>query len=212
MVRISILYDNTSLGADLVPDWGFAALVELPGRKVLFDAGADGDILSGNASAMNADLSDVDTIFVSHNHFDHIGGLAAAIRRCPGATAYLPPSLRGVKRPKRVVSVSSPMNLGNGLVSTGELDSVEQSLFIPVSGGYLLVVGCSHPGLERILEAAPGKVHAIVGGFHGFDSFGILEDIALFCPTHCTVNRDRIRELYPDRFVTGGAGAVLELS
>lgn len=208
MVKTIILYDN-SIGAEgFEPDWGFAVHIQTPSRSILFDTGADGQILLSNAAAAGVDLHSVDTVFVSHNHFDHIGGLSAAIWACSSARIFIPSSLRGVKRGHEVVSVSGEMELGNGLWSTGELGSLEQSLLVPLPGGYLLVVGCSHPGLESILSVAGrhGRIKAVLGGFHGFDSYDVLNGIDHICPTHCTGNIEEIKRLFPGKYLPGGVG------
>ena len=211
MVKAVILYDNYVAIDGLEADWGFAAYIETPKRKILFDAGADGHILLSNASDAGIDLNAVDTVFVSHNHFDHIGGLSAAIWACPSARIFIPSSLRGVKRGYEVVSVSGEMELGDGLWSTGELDSLEQSLLVPLQNGCLLVTGCSHPGLENILAVAEkhGRVRAVIGGFHDFDSYDILCDIDHVCPTHCTRNFAEIKARFPGKFLPGGVGRVM---
>lgn len=208
MVRVCILYDNYAAVEGLEADWGFAAYIEVSGRRILFDAGADGHILLSNASATGVDLSSVDTVFVSHNHFDHIGGLSAAIWACPSARIFIPSSLRGVKRGYEVVSVSGEMDLGNDIWSTGELDSLEQSMLVPLQGGFIVVVGCSHPGLDKILSVAGrhGRILGVLGGFHGFDSYEILSGMDFVCPTHCTKHIAEIKSLFPEKYLPGGVG------
>jgi 7,8-dihydropterin-6-yl-methyl-4-(beta-D-ribofuranosyl)aminobenzene 5'-phosphate synthase len=56
-------------------EWGFSALVEVDGRKILYDTGSSPDMALRNAKAMKIDLSDVEDVVLSHNHYDHVGGL-----------------------------------------------------------------------------------------------------------------------------------------
>jgi 7,8-dihydropterin-6-yl-methyl-4-(beta-D-ribofuranosyl)aminobenzene 5'-phosphate synthase len=56
-------------------EWGFSALVEVDGRKILYDTGASSDMTLRNAQALKIDLSDVEEVVLSHNHWDHVGGL-----------------------------------------------------------------------------------------------------------------------------------------
>jgi 7,8-dihydropterin-6-yl-methyl-4-(beta-D-ribofuranosyl)aminobenzene 5'-phosphate synthase len=56
-------------------EWGFSALVEVDGRKILYDTGSSPDMALRNAKALKIDLSDVEDVVLSHNHFDHVGGL-----------------------------------------------------------------------------------------------------------------------------------------
>jgi 7,8-dihydropterin-6-yl-methyl-4-(beta-D-ribofuranosyl)aminobenzene 5'-phosphate synthase len=58
-----------------IGEWGFAALVDVGGRKYLYDTGYHTDVVATNAAKLGIDLSDVDTVILSHNHGDHIGGL-----------------------------------------------------------------------------------------------------------------------------------------
>src|SRR6056297_3602522 len=76
-MKLTILYDNTVFNRELTPDWGFAALVEAHGRKILFDTGSDGDILLKNMQKLGIHPAEVDEVFISHAHFDHVGGLSS---------------------------------------------------------------------------------------------------------------------------------------
>lgn len=68
---------STMLADVGVGEWGYSALVEVDGRKILFDTGAHPDVVLRNAKEMGIDLSTVDTVILSHNHDDHTGGLIA---------------------------------------------------------------------------------------------------------------------------------------
>jgi len=63
-----------------VGEWGFAALVEADGHRILFDTGERPDTVLRNAEELGIDLSTVDTVILSHNHFDHTGGLVTLRR------------------------------------------------------------------------------------------------------------------------------------
>ncbi|BFN37565.1 MBL fold metallo-hydrolase [Fidelibacter multiformis] len=210
-VKIHIIYDNTSCRKDLIADWGFAAYVETDNRHILFDTGSDGRILLGNMSLMSIDPKQIDTVFISHHHFDHTGGLAAFLHENSDVQVIVPKSLRGVRRAREVIHVESEYTVDRGIFSTGELMDIEQSLVIETPAGLVVVVGCSHPGLERIISAAEfhGRIHALVGGFHGFSQYEILKDIDYVCPTHCTQHIKDIAFRYPTKYIHGGAGTQL---
>ena len=63
-----------------VGEWGFAAIIEADGHTVLFDTGARPDTVLKNAGELGIDLSTVDTVILSHNHWDHTGGLVTLRR------------------------------------------------------------------------------------------------------------------------------------
>ena len=68
---------STMLADVGVGEWGYSALVEVDGRKILFDTGAHPDVVLRNAAEIGIDLATVDTVILSHNHDDHTGGLIA---------------------------------------------------------------------------------------------------------------------------------------
>ncbi len=66
-------------------EWGFAALVEADGRKILFDTGANEDTVQRNLKVLKLDLSDVELVILSHNHADHTTGLMTLRRQFAAA-------------------------------------------------------------------------------------------------------------------------------
>lgn len=213
-MKITIVYDNTAFIPRLRPDWGFSCLIQDKGCTVLFDTGANGDILLGNMKELAIDPGSVDDVFISHPHFDHIGGLSAFLNVNKQVRVFCPESLRGVRGAKEVISVSNtPVMIHEHIFSTGEIERIEQSMAVQTPKGVVLIVGCSHPNMADILEAASGfgRVYAIIGGMHGFKDFDLFEGMECICPTHCTEYIDRIHTLYPDAYVEGGAGRVIDL-
>lgn len=68
-VLSTMLADGDELG-----EWGFAALIEADGRRLLFDTGAKADVVLKNLSTLKLDLSDTPDVVLSHWHSDHLGG------------------------------------------------------------------------------------------------------------------------------------------
>lgn len=68
-VLSTMLADGDELG-----EWGFAALVEADGRRILFDTGAKSDVGQKNLQTLKLDLADVRDVVLSHWHWDHMGG------------------------------------------------------------------------------------------------------------------------------------------
>lgn len=69
---------------DEIGEWGFAAVVEVDGHRLLFDTGARPDTVLQNARSLGISLADIEDVVLSHNHGDHTGGLAhlrAELRR-----------------------------------------------------------------------------------------------------------------------------------
>src|ERR1700691_3217928 len=63
------------LGHEGIGEWGFSALVEADGHRVLVDTGLRPETVLQNAREMQIDLSDVREVILTHNHGDHVGGL-----------------------------------------------------------------------------------------------------------------------------------------
>jgi 7,8-dihydropterin-6-yl-methyl-4-(beta-D-ribofuranosyl)aminobenzene 5'-phosphate synthase len=73
-LRITILSTMLADGDEL-GEWGFAALVEADGHRILFDTGAHTDVVLKNAQSLGVDLGNIPEVVLSHNHSDHVGGL-----------------------------------------------------------------------------------------------------------------------------------------
>ena len=84
-LEIKIL--STMLADEGFGEWGFAALVEADGRKILFDTGAHDDTVQRNLKAMGLDLSAVEIVILSHNHDDHTTGLLPLRRQFAAKSA-----------------------------------------------------------------------------------------------------------------------------
>ena len=56
-------------------EWGFSALVDADGHRILVDTGGHPETVLQNARDLNIDLSDVKEVILTHNHRDHVGGL-----------------------------------------------------------------------------------------------------------------------------------------
>ena len=237
-VKITYLYDNTEAVAGTHSSWGFAALVEAHGRRVLFDTGAGAAVLEHNAAKLGVDLDRLDALVLSHEHFDHTGGIAALGRR-EGLPVYYPAGANpradfigaldraGMKRIPVTEMTTILPRISVSHQMKGPMAS-EIALLIDTDDGLGVVVGCAHPGpdamLTQIKQQTGRPVLMLVGGFHLLDSSGdaISRTLANFDdqgvryvgPTHCTGNAaiGAMRKSWGDRFVEGGVGTVVQLA
>jgi 7,8-dihydropterin-6-yl-methyl-4-(beta-D-ribofuranosyl)aminobenzene 5'-phosphate synthase len=219
-MKLRIIYDNEAKEG-LESDWGFSCLVEAEDKKILFDTGASGEILSHNMQRLRIRREDIEIIALSHEHWDHIGGLDAVLHQ--NVAVYIPRSFsrRTKKRIEEsaaeVLEVSGPADIVSGVHTTGELGMMtkEQSLVLETKGnkGVVALTGCAHPGLETILEAAKvfGELYGVIGGFHGFDKLELLKELKMIIPCHCTVRKEEIRRMYQEKAVWCGAGEIIEI-
>jgi 7,8-dihydropterin-6-yl-methyl-4-(beta-D-ribofuranosyl)aminobenzene 5'-phosphate synthase len=211
-MKITIIYDNVAWDTRLEADWGFACLVEALGKTILFDTGAKGNILLGNMEKLGIDLGKVDEIFISHSHWDHVGGISDFLIKNP-VKVYIPASCPNHGFAGQGSRIKEALQIHKNIFSTGELGGIEQSLVIKQNDNISVIAGCSHPGVREILKAASlhGKVNTIIGGLHGFDEFDLIDNIEMICPVHCTQYIQKIKALYPEKYMEGGAGRVIQL-
>ena len=269
--RVTILYDSFGKSPTLTMDWGFAALVEYGGKRILFDTGNNAQIFEHNVKAAGVDLQKLDFVVMSHRHGDHIGGLAYLLKVNPTVKIYAPkersgvygddqpsstwyrkdPSLPAEQRyysgaPPEIIHMGEAWPNANfqlidknieivpgmyliALVSDqpGTLEVHELSLAIRTPDGLVLVVGCSHPGVERIVQEATAinpHINILFGGFHEIQAPDPeVERIATVlhnqyrlervAPGHCTGEPEftALKKIFGDHYVYAGVGSVVDL-
>jgi 7,8-dihydropterin-6-yl-methyl-4-(beta-D-ribofuranosyl)aminobenzene 5'-phosphate synthase len=94
--EITILYDAFGQNSAMHKDWGYAALIEHGGKRILFDTGNNPDILAENAKVKGVDLTKLDYVVMSHRHGDRMGGLSYVLRVNPKVVIYAPKEGFGV--------------------------------------------------------------------------------------------------------------------
>src|SRR6266853_2929056 len=82
--RVTILYDAFGKPSTLKRGWGYSALVEYGGKRVLFDTGSNGDDFAYNVRTLGVDLTRLDFVVLTHRHGDHTSGLEHVLSVNPG--------------------------------------------------------------------------------------------------------------------------------
>ncbi len=268
--QITVLYDAFGKSSAMLKDWGYAALIEYGGKRILFDTGNNSDILAQNAKAKGIDLSKLDFVVMSHRHGDHMGGMAYLLSVNPKVKIYAPKESFGVYGGdlpstfyRKDASLPSEQRYYDGappavmrfgaawpgvnfelidkttevapgihliaLVSDkpGTLELRELSLAMNTPDGMVIVVGCSHPGIDKIVAAAAAinpRIHFIAGGFHLVVSndqeiekiVATLRDtfkVAFVAPGHCTGEPTftALKKAFGDRYLYAGLGTTFAL-
>jgi 7,8-dihydropterin-6-yl-methyl-4-(beta-D-ribofuranosyl)aminobenzene 5'-phosphate synthase len=268
--QITVLYDAFGKSSAMQKDWGYAALIEYGGKRILFDTGNNSDILAQNAKAKGIDLSKLDFVVMSHRHGDHMGGMAYLLSVNPKVKIYapkegfgvyggelpstfyrkdasLPPEQRyydgappavmrfGAAWPGvnfELIDKTTEVAPGIHLIALvsdkpGTLELRELSLAINTPDGIVIVVGCSHPGIDKIVAAAAAinpRIHFIAGGFHLVASndqeiekiVATLRDtykVAFVAPGHCTGEPTftALKKAFGDRYLYAGLGTIFAL-
>jgi 7,8-dihydropterin-6-yl-methyl-4-(beta-D-ribofuranosyl)aminobenzene 5'-phosphate synthase len=268
--RITILYDAFSDSKDIVRDWGFSALVEHEGKRILFDTGNNASIFEHNVKALGIDLTKLDFVVISHRHADHSTGLKYVLRVNPSVTVYAPkegfgqfggtfpqaffrpvPSLPAQMRyfggnyPDKLptgqlydggkfllIDTLTEVSPGIYLVPTisknpGTMELHELTLAIKGPQGLTIVDGCSHAGIEEILQASAAidsRFHIVFGGLHLVttpeDQIDVLVaslknkwKLDKIAPGHCTGEAAflRLQKAFGENYYYAGAGTRLDV-
>jgi len=268
--QITVLYDAFGKSSAMQKDWGYAALIEYGGKRILFDTGNNSDLLAQNAKAKGIDLSKLDFVVMSHRHGDHMGGMAYLLSANPKVKIYapkegfgvygadlpsafyrkdasLPPEQRyydgappevmrfGAAWPGanfQLIDKNTEIAPGIHLIALvsdkpGTLELRELSLAINTPDGMVIVVGCSHPGIDRIVETAAKinpRINLVAGGFHLVVSkdeeiekiVTALRDtfkVAYVAPGHCTGEPTftALKKAFGDHYLYAGLGTSFAL-
>ncbi len=87
-MRIVTLMENTPGAPGCAHEHGLSVYVQTPRHRLVLDTGATG-AFADNAAAVGIDLRAVDTVVLSHGHYDHAGGLLRMAERAPGAPIWM---------------------------------------------------------------------------------------------------------------------------
>jgi 7,8-dihydropterin-6-yl-methyl-4-(beta-D-ribofuranosyl)aminobenzene 5'-phosphate synthase len=269
--QITVLYDAFGKTSVMTKDWGFAALVEYGGKRILFDTGNSAEIFAHNVEAKGIDLKQLDFAVISHRHGDHTSGLNHLLKINPKVKIYAPQENFGVFGAalpstfyRRNDSLPTDMRYFDGTppdtlrfgtpwpeanfnwiaktteVAPGfhlillngtwgaDLEVKEISLAIDTPDGIVLIVGCSHPTIEKIVEVAKNTInkpiHLVLGGTHLLPAKDdqitsialLLRDawgVRFVAPVHCTGEPAFaiLKETFGERYIYAGLGTTVLL-
>ncbi|WP_456479507.1 MBL fold metallo-hydrolase [Nautilia sp.] len=230
-MKFSIVFDNYTANDKLESFWGFSCVIN---DYFLFDTGSNGRALVRNIIKMGFDVNNFKYLFISHPHWDHIGGIDSIVDVNGKMSLILPDSLsklyiRDLKKLSRetIVVDSSPKKLFGNFYTTGVMEPVgEQSLVIDEGEFGVVVTGCAHPGIVNIVRRAKEILNKPVlyalGGFHLMRSSEkeiistVYElknlGVEYVTPTHCSgdLALEICKEVYEENYIPGGVGRIIE--
>jgi 7,8-dihydropterin-6-yl-methyl-4-(beta-D-ribofuranosyl)aminobenzene 5'-phosphate synthase len=240
-LTITVVYDNNPYKEGLETAWGFSCLVVGAEKTILFDTGGDGLILLGNMEKLGIEPNSIDTVVLSHIHGDHTGGLNSFLEKNDDVTVYLPKSFPKKFKDNvtsfnsKIIEVEQPLKICENVYSGGELGKwiQEQSLIVRTDKGIIVITGCAHPGIVKIVNTAKGLLRhpalrepkddilLVMGGFHlEWATKGKIEKIIsafkqigvrYVGPSHCSGHKARtlFEKHFGTNYINVGAGKVI---
>jgi 7,8-dihydropterin-6-yl-methyl-4-(beta-D-ribofuranosyl)aminobenzene 5'-phosphate synthase len=230
---ITIVYDHTTTRPDLADGWGFSALVDYQGHRVLFDTGNNPQAFLSNLDKLGVAKDSIEHVIISHDHPERD---SLVKRHLPMSLLYLMNSLLPDTPQADLVglhadSIKGAAEISPGVFSTGMLRGWpdEQALVIDTPAGLVVLMACGHPGIAKMIEAAEkqrgrASVHLLIGGLHLYEQNDreirqVIADLKrlhmeAIAPAYCTGDRavKLLREAYGEHFQEAGAGRVIELA
>jgi 7,8-dihydropterin-6-yl-methyl-4-(beta-D-ribofuranosyl)aminobenzene 5'-phosphate synthase len=233
-LAVTIVYDNNPYKEGLQTGWGFSCLITGAEKTILFDTGPGSGLLA-NMERLQIDPAEIDTVFLSHIHPDHTGGLDSFLTKNHRATIYQPKGFPKKFKDKmqaqgtKIVEIEGPLMICEAVYSTGRLGKwiKEQSILVRTDKGLVILSGCSHPGIVRAVDKAVSLVEdnilLVIGGFHlEWTLIGRTEKIITSlkqrgvryaAPCHCC--GDKAKRLFERYFGSGyisiGAGRIIRV-
>lgn len=233
-INITVIYDNNTFKEGLGTAWGFSCVITGLEKTILFDTGGDGSLLMENISKLGIDPNIIDLVVLSHEHWDHVGGMESFLEKNHNVDVYalesFPQDFKQMvsSRGAKIIEIEKPKEICKGVHSTGQLGTSikEQGLIIRTDKGMILITGCAHPGIvnmaRKTKELFDENILFVMGGFHlNAASNRQINDIIMAFkdlqvkyagPCHCTGDNARklFAEQYGDKYVNIGAGLIIE--
>lgn len=229
-MKITILIDNKSFIAGLNSHWGLSIYMEVGNKRILFDTDTDPNALLENSKKLGIYLDDLDMIIISHNHGDHTGGLRLISRLSPRIRVYFPSHSRLGNYLKNLgltpIPVRDTVKLSEELFVLGELKAGfrlhEIAFVVKINNKLIIFVGCSHPGVDKIvskaIEEIRGEAYLVLGGFHSPANKALdylIQAVSWkIMPIHCSGEKAirYIKDRSPSKLIIGGSGSSLSIT
>jgi 7,8-dihydropterin-6-yl-methyl-4-(beta-D-ribofuranosyl)aminobenzene 5'-phosphate synthase len=236
-MQVKVLFDKETSNKDLHTGWGVSFLID---DRILFDTGENSEWLIDNMNKLNLEIDKLQAIAISHEHWDHTGGLWEILKRrqlkvygCPNFSKGFIGKIKELG--SEFISVDKVTEISPEVYLSGEISGFYAGVFLPEQAiimktekGISVLTGCSHPGILKILEKVKSnfieqKFYLVAGGFHLIDEDKrlvkiIVEEFKKFPvskvgPTHCSGKEveEIFKKEYKDNFIHILVGEVLEV-
>jgi len=237
IIKVKIVFDKEALNNNFYTGWGVAFLIN---NRILFDTGENGELLINNVQQLGSRIDKLQAIVISHDHWDHTGGLweILKIKRlkvygCPNFSEDFKRRISDLN--SEFIGVDKLTKMSEKIYLTGEISGLyagagiaEQAVIIKTAKGISVLTGCSHPGIVKILTKIKGefpkeKFYLVAGGFHLIEQdtrlIKIIVDefkklsVTKVGPTHCTGGEaeDIFKAEFKNDFISIKVGQTIEV-
>jgi 7,8-dihydropterin-6-yl-methyl-4-(beta-D-ribofuranosyl)aminobenzene 5'-phosphate synthase len=236
-MKLQVIFDKLALNKKLQIGWGVSFLID---NRILFDTGEKGPWLFQNMQVLGIDPLGIESVVISHDHWDHTGGLwdilsknSIKVYACPGFSKSFLAKVK--EKNAELIEVDRPVEISHNIFITGEIPGAyngrympEQAMVLKTVNGLTIITGCAHPGIVKMIDRIKVKfpdepLYLVMGGFHlkDIDKRGVeiivekfkKAGVAKAGPTHCSGSKaeDIFKRLYGKDFISVRVGQEIEV-
>ena len=219
---VKVLYDNKAKKG-LLSGWGFSCLID---GQILFDTGEASHSLVENMDRLMVDSREIKGVVISHDHWDHTGGLWEVLKRKKGLKVYACSAFSDTFKDcvaesgGKLVLNDKLKKISDNIYIAASMQTdykgeklVEQALVVKGDKGVSIITGCAHPGIVNMVrdikkQLKVDKIYMVFGGFHleGLEREEISRIISELKalgvkkvgPTHCS--GEKARRMFSGQF------------